>query len=151
MSERNVIQRTFDEFGASIEMIKRSGSWYRSSESVITVFNLQKSQYSRKYYINVGFWLLGAAAAQFPKVHTCHVNARLDELLPDETKEIEALLDLEYPIGDDLRAERLRALLDARLKPLLDQGGSIDGLKDLNQAGAFRAAGVMGVAQQLLR
>src|SRR6476659_6179213 len=46
MAERNAIQRAFDDF-AGFE--KKSGSWYRISGEVISVSNLQKSQYGPVY------------------------------------------------------------------------------------------------------
>jgi len=66
-AERNEVQVEFDAFGKAAEMTKHSGSWYRTGDDVITVLNLQKSQYSLRYYVNVGWWLRALGDAKFPK------------------------------------------------------------------------------------
>lgn len=40
MSERNAVQQAFDRFGQEAGFEKRSGSWYRRSDEVISIFNL---------------------------------------------------------------------------------------------------------------
>ena len=45
---RNVIQRCVDEFAEGLGMVKKSGSWYRHTDGVIAILNLQKSQYAAK-------------------------------------------------------------------------------------------------------
>ena len=57
MSKRNVIQRCVDEFAEGLGMVKKSGSWYRHTDGVITILNLQKSQYAPSYYVKIAFWL----------------------------------------------------------------------------------------------
>jgi hypothetical protein len=50
---RNIVQRTFDICGASHFTEKRSGTWRRKFGEVEQSLNLQKSQYSLRYYVNV--------------------------------------------------------------------------------------------------
>ncbi|TQJ33450.1 uncharacterized protein DUF4304 [Arthrobacter sp. SLBN-122] len=54
---RNVIQTTFDGLMESAGFSKTSGSWYRITDDVITVVELQKSQYGLQYYVNIALWL----------------------------------------------------------------------------------------------
>ena len=115
-------------------MVKQSGSWYRANDAVITVVNLQKSDYSRNYYINVAFWLKALGEEKFPKAHVCHVGIRLDMLLPDQAEEIKALLDL----------------LETRLLPLLNEGSSVEGLRKWQREGRLKAAAVRGLAVPIL-
>jgi hypothetical protein len=50
---RNVIRATFDGFMKGAGFSKTSGSWYRVTNEVITVVQLQKSQYGLQYYVNL--------------------------------------------------------------------------------------------------
>jgi hypothetical protein len=82
LSERNVVQTSFDEFGKASFGAKKSGSWYRRSDETIVVLNLQKSNYGPSYYVNVAIWLLAAGPADAPKPSHCHVQTRLERLVP---------------------------------------------------------------------
>jgi hypothetical protein len=50
---RNAVQRAFDAYGKSVFAEKRSGTWRRRVGEVEQSLNLQKSQYSLRYYLNI--------------------------------------------------------------------------------------------------
>jgi hypothetical protein len=151
MSERNVVQTTFDEFGKSSFGAKKSGSWYRRSEETIVVLNLQKSNYGPSYYVNVAIWLLAAGAADAPKPSHCHVQTRLDRLLPAEMHDrLKALLDLDSPIGEDVRREELLALLGQHLLPLVEAAATLESLRSGEGRRFVEASLVDGDGQRLL-
>jgi hypothetical protein len=147
-ADRDEVQREFDAFGAAGGMLKQSGSWYRASDEVITVLNLQKSQYSLSYYVNVGFWLRALGAEKYPKENKCHIRLRLETLLPDREEEIRALLDLERDVPS--RAKRFHDILETELRPLLERASSLEGLRQLRRNGQLERAFVLGPAQTLL-
>jgi len=151
MSNRNVVQRAFDCFGQEAGFEKHSGSWYRRTDEVILVLNLQKSQYSPSYYLNQGFWLRVLGDERFPKEEKCHIRVRLGSLLPHIAKDLEQLLDLRYEMPEEERFESLIALLRERLLPIIDLGSTLQGLRHLYEQGIFKAAGIRGPAQDLLR
>jgi hypothetical protein len=150
MSDRNAVQVAFDTFGHASGFTKRSGSWYRSSDEVIMVVNLQKSQYSTKYYVNVAFWLRALGDDQFPKEQRCHVRLRLERAAPEQQAELEQLLDLEREVLAEARRDRLLAVLHDSLDPVLREAVSVAGLRRLIDAGLFAAAAVTAPAQDLL-
>src|SRR5438309_7775611 len=129
MSDRNVIQRVVDEFAKGLEMVRKSGSWYRHTDSLVTILNLQKSQYAPKYYLNIAFWLMELGSERFPKENAAHVRIRLDRLLPDAADEITKLLDLDSGMADPKREEGLRAILNSRLRPILDGTTTVEDLR----------------------
>lgn len=150
MSERNIIQQTFDEFGREARFEKKSGSWYGRSEEVIAVSNLQKSQYGSRYFINQGFWLIHVDDERYPKPNKLHIQARLGALLPTKESRIDELLDLEYEMTDDQRRRELQTLLTDELLPLVKRGSTVEGLRAMVADGTFRRAGIGGPAQPLL-
>jgi hypothetical protein len=150
MSERNAVQRAFDEFGRAAGFEKKSGSWYGRSDEVITVSTLQKSNYGPLYYFNQAFWLRQLGDDRYPKEQSAQIRARLEALLPDAKGQIKRLFDLEQDIPDEDRITGLRTLLLDRLLPLIRRGSSIAGLRSMNANGMFRGAAITGPAQQLL-
>jgi hypothetical protein len=150
VSERDAVQRAFDQFGKQAGFEKKSGSWYQRAEEVISVSNLQKSQYGPQYYFNQAFWLRQFGDERSPKENNCHIRARLGSLLPDQADTIERLLDLDHQMPDEQRVEELVGLLRERLLPLIERGETVAGLRGLLDEGAFKAAGIRGPAQEAL-
>jgi hypothetical protein len=150
MSERNVVQGTVDAWGTASGLEKKSGSWYSSGDEVISVTNLQKSQYGASYYINQAFWLRQLDDERYPKEHKSHIRLRLGSLLQVDSARLDQLLNLEYPLSDADRVDELTSLLNRQLLPVIERGTSIAGLRSLLDEGAFQAAGIRGPAQQLL-
>jgi hypothetical protein len=67
MSGRNAVQQAFDRFGQDAGFEKKSGSWSRAGDEVISISNLQKSQYGPQYFFNQGFWLRELDDERYPK------------------------------------------------------------------------------------
>lgn len=150
MSERNAVQRGFDRFGTEAGFQKKGGSWYRRGDEVILISNLQKSQYGPSYFLNQGFWLRQLDDERFPKSNQAHIVARLEDLAPDVEQRLSELLDLEHEMPDAQREGELAALLAEHLKPLIDRGESMLGLRSMVDDGTFAAAGIRGPAEQAL-
>lgn len=152
MSERNVIQSTFDEFGKSSGGKKKSGSWYRRGDETVFVLNLQKSNYASRYYVNVALWLLPLGDADAPKENKCHVRSRLTQLVPSELEErVNDLFDLDSPLDDATRREELLAVLRQHLLPLMDSSSTLDGLRSGAGQRLIQKSLVTGPAQRLLQ
>lgn len=150
MSERNAVQRAFDQFGSEAGLEKRSGSWYRRGDEVISISNLQKSQYGPQYYFNQGFWLRELGDERFPKSHHAHIVTRLEDLLPDAEQRITQMLDLEYDLPECERVDELVTLLQGRLLPLIERASTLTGLRSMVDDGLFAGAGIRGPAQEAL-
>lgn len=151
MSERHVVQTTFDELGKASFGTKRSGSWYRRSDETIVVLKLQKSNYGPRYYVNVAVWLLAAGPASAPKPSHCHIQTRLERLMPAGLQErLSALLDLDSPIGEDARREELLAMIGQHLLPLVEAAATRDSLRSGEGQRFVKASLVDGDGQRLL-
>jgi hypothetical protein len=144
MTDRNVIVEAVDGFFKSKGLVKHSGSWYRRTVETISVFNLQKSQYGRRYYLNFGIWILSVEDTDFPKPHKCHLVGRIDRLIEDEfeSKGFDALLDLEQPVADGERRSELIRILDEQLIPFLDYSGAVEELRGTTGRFIVSASGI---------
>lgn len=150
VSRRDAVQQAFDCFGREAGFEKKSGSWYRHAEEVIAVSNIQKSQYGPSYYINQGYWLRRLGNERYPKIVRCHVQARLEDLLPEAEHRIVELLNVENEMPDRERVDELVLLLKGELLPLIEQGSSVTGLRAMLAGGLLAGAGITGPAQPLL-
>jgi hypothetical protein len=150
MSTRDVIQICFDDFAKSAGYEKKSGSWYRRSASVISILNLQKSQYSSRYFINIALWLLELGEEKYPKEQYCHLRSRIDAIFTDFESEINDLLDFRVKMQDEQRLEQLDVILRRHLEPLLLVTNTLEGLSTSEADVFIRHALVVGDAQRLL-
>mgnify|MGYP003579996126 FL=1 len=150
MADRNAVQRAFDRFGNESGFEKKSRSWYSRSDEVVSISNLQKSNYGPQYYVNQSFWLRGIEDLQYPKSHHAHIVARLEGLLPSLEERLSKLLDLESDYGEEERVDELVSVLNSHLLPLIRQADSISGLRAMANSGTFASAGIRGPAQLVL-
>lgn len=105
----NVVQRAVDDVLRARSYSKRSGSWYRTQRETVAVINLQRSNFSPAYYLNVALWFSALGAELYPKEHHCHVRTRIDQLVAD-ARTVELALDPESAVEAD---QRTRIISDA--------------------------------------
>jgi hypothetical protein len=142
VSERNAVQRAFDAFGAARFHKKRSGTWHRQAGVVDQSLNLQKSQYSLRYYLNVELAFVADGGIG-------RVVGRAEAFLsPADAAQLQELLDIDgVEMAAEHREHQLLALLD-RLTPVLDEFGSVEALTAHDRRGTFKAMGVTGPARR---
>lgn len=138
MSERNAVHRAFDGFGRDAGMEKKSGSWYRRTPEIISVSNLQKSEYGPHYYFNQAFWLRCIGDDLYPKEWKCHLRDRLGQLLPHREEQVKALFDLNVAMSDEDRIAQIRQILDGELLPIIEAASTVVGLRNLWKAGPLQ-------------
>lgn len=128
---------------------RKATTWFLDQHETILLVNLQKSQWEKKYYINLAIWfkVLGAAES-VPKEHLCHVRARLTSLINNR---LEAALDLEgQNLGDDEREKVIRKCLQGFGLPFLEACSTLEGLKHQASGGALAKVMVHRSLKQLI-
>jgi hypothetical protein len=86
---------------------KRKGVyWYKHGEEVISVVGLQKSHWGRYYYINLAIWVKLLGKMEYPPVHQCHIQCRIDDVLLERVNEIATALDEEDEWKIDVEQRR---------------------------------------------
>jgi hypothetical protein len=76
---------------------KRGATWHRDQGNVISVVNLQKSQWGDDFYLNLGVYLKQLGTKERPAASECHVRCRAEALaempkLSDDSNEVDALI-----------------------------------------------------------
>jgi hypothetical protein len=132
---------------------RKANSWIRTSAEVSQVTNLQKSNYGRQYYINLGFLPreLGQDTNEYvhPRHEKCPIRMRIEDLLPNAPQEIAEVLDLEKEaITPDHRAKRVTEII-VSVSPILDRLLTAEGLKHAYADGTFKRALIMLRAKAL--
>lgn len=125
---------------------KRKGTWYLRTPETILVLDLQKSQYSRRYYVNVGVWLQAIEESQSPKSHQSHVVARLTQMVSNP-EHVERLLSADSGLSKEEQAPELREVLTSVLSEVTAECATVAELRDSR---LVKKALVQGAAQDLL-
>lgn len=109
---------------------KQSNSWYQQRSDVLIICDLQRSNYSPAYFINIGIAFYSGSRAGRPRTREAALDWRVENLvLPEDPKRLHCLLDLNCAISDEERIAGLAELFNQSLFPLLSLCTSIDTLR----------------------
>ena len=141
------IESTFKEMLRDAGFRKRARTWRKLADDVIMVVNLQRSQWSKRYYVNLGVYVvaLDENGKHEPLEVDCHFRTRLCGLVANR-RQFEEALDAENEldrlvrediIGTALRETGLpflKSLTQAIKEALGPQNGeSISSIKSLRE------------------
>jgi hypothetical protein len=136
--ELDAVKRSFFAWGRGHGFARRSHelSWPPGETTVM--LELQRSDYSRSYYVNIGIAIADLHEAPVTRFGLADIDLRaaaLDSsrdprLLETSHKELQQLLDLENDLDEDTREAGLIRRLD-QLLPILDAASTLDGLRKL--------------------
>ena len=129
---------------------KKSGAtWRKESSEAIGVLNLQGSQWGPSFYINLGVYFHALGDRDQPTEYHCHVRTRLCELVPDRER-LNALLDFEKPVQENVRVQELETLVVDHGLPWLDTVSTIDGAREYSSSQAQKSPWVTKEARAFL-
>ena len=90
------------------------------------VIDLQKSDYSDKFYINIGIYVKAIEDIKNPKSYKCHTVVRITSISNDYMRDLlEKSLDCEFIIKDEDRVKTLRDAFNIVVFPFLENFTSI--------------------------
>jgi len=108
----------------------QSNTWHKSCQDTILVVNLQKSQWSQRYYINLAVWVRALGEAVAPKEHQCHIRERATSLPGGEVQELERALDLDDGVMDPAqRSVCVGEFLRQTALPFLESLSTLGGIR----------------------
>ncbi|HEY0880108.1 MAG TPA: DUF4304 domain-containing protein [Archangium sp.] len=118
---------------------KKTSSWFRRSDEVTEVVNLQRSRFGPQHYLNFGLWLCTLGAETFPRAERCHVYTRVESLVPSG-KSLGGLLNLDLHELDAERLGRLVVILTNEFLPVTDRCRTVAGIRSNLDATGLRSA-----------
>lgn len=107
-----------------------NSNWVKESEETILVLNLQKSNFSNKYYLNIRVFIKGLFD-KFIKIDKTVLKNDTGDVFRRTPPEFDPVLDLENDIELSLRIEEIEKLFNSFIIPFSYDALSIKGLLDL--------------------
>lgn len=107
-----------------------NSNWVKESEEAIMVLNLQKSNFSNKYYLNIRVFIKGLFD-KFIKIDKTVLKNDTGDVFRRNPPEFDPVLDLENDIELSLRIEEIEKLFNSFIIPFTYDALSIKGLLDL--------------------
>ena len=130
---------------------KKSGAtWRKETGDAIGVLNLQGSQWGPSFfYINLEVYFRVLGDRDQPPEYHCHIRTRLSELVPDRER-LNALLNFEQPVEDNVRARELETLVLEHGLPWLDTVSTVEGAREYCSSQAPKSPWVTKEARAFL-
>jgi hypothetical protein len=121
----------FNQVLKSKDFIKKGNAWYKSTDECIVLLNLQHSNFSSLYYVNLASFIRKHNYEEkYPKEYSCHIRMRVPEIGENGEKYSE-ILDLEMEMPDEMRESSLVNMILDYCLPNLTKLSSINGIKNL--------------------
>ena len=108
---------------------KKGPTWHRDSSLAIQVLNIQGSQWSKSFYINLGVFYKEFGEKEKPNEYECHVRERLCALV-DDLENCNCLLDFENTLLAEDRKNQLTNLISLSAISWLGKCSSPEGAKE---------------------
>ena len=131
-SFRNLLIMETKEFKTMFGKIAKSngfkflyGGWYKESSDCIVVLELQRSNYSILYYLNIKIYIRGAYG-QANIVDKNIIKNRMGNLLTRQPNEYNDCFNLETCLDDNARRARLEELFKNYINPLTEKALCIE-------------------------
>lgn len=129
---------------------KSGATWRRIHPDAIALLNLQGSQWSPSFYVNLGIYFRPLGTNERPLEYNCHIRTRLDELVPDRAR-LAQLLDFDQPIPEPERFAEVAQAVSEYAVPWLDHVSSIAGAREYCLGVHPRSPWVTADARRLLQ
>ncbi len=112
--------------------LKHGATWHKSIEEAVLVLNLQSSEWSDDYYVNLGIYYKRLGVNYRPPESHCHVRIRLERLV-DNRESFLLALDFEEEMDASARTDILtNAIIETGL-PWLTEMARIEKLAEFLQ------------------
>ena len=142
-SFRNLLIMETKEFKTMFGKIAKSngfkllyGGWYKESNDCIIALELQRSNYSILYYLNIKIYIRGAFGEAYT-VNKYIIKNDTGHIFRRQPKEYDATFDLETNLDENTRKAMLEKLFETYVVPLTDKALSLEGIKELINKGLW--------------
>ena len=126
--EKKQIEDLIKPYLKQIGFKKKGATWHRLKSDFIQVINIQGSQWSKIFFINLGVYLKELGNEETPVEYKCHIRQRLDSLVPDPVY-MNKLCDVHsFGFGDFDRTELPKLLIEYGI-PWLEKCCTVEGIK----------------------
>ncbi len=103
---------------------KKGLNWFWEDQDIIKIFNIQRSQFSRKIYLNIGIKIKTLEAALTYTFPGAHIGFRLDHLIKEK------YLDFESGMDSNSRNLGFAKLINSNPYQFFTFTGNLENIKD---------------------
>jgi len=107
---------------------KKGATWHCQDEEFVRVLNIQGSQWSTSFYLNLGIYIRALGDESTPTEYKCHIRQRIDGIVPDRAEAFR-LLDFNEAIDPIEREKGIKEIVSDYGLKWLKEKSSIEGLK----------------------
>jgi hypothetical protein len=104
-------------------MKKTALNWYYENETIFKIFNIQKSQFSKKIYLNIGIKLKAIEPVPRRIYPGSHLSTRLDHLISPK------YLDFENKVSSRKRIRKISELIRSNPYEFFALQGNVEELR----------------------
>lgn len=113
---------------------KTYGGWIKTSREVISVIELQKSNFGNSYYLNLKFFIQGIFETTY-SINKKLVKVDCGDVFLRPPKEYEELLNLDSKIATEERRRGIHGLFVDFILPMAREASTRKGIKLLSETG----------------
>jgi hypothetical protein len=136
----------FRAVAAGLGFSTKGSMAHRQSPDVIQVLDLQRSNYGKLYYINLGIALKSLGAKNVPREEQCHIRVRLDSVV-GVGADVARFLDLDQSMDVNERIRSLQMAAGRPIRDFVEATASISGLRALYRSGGLNRAFIHRLAR----
>jgi len=130
--DSKIFKKNFSKIAVSNSFESYGGGWLKeSSESIVALF-LQKSSFGNNYYLNIKVFVQGSFGIYYQKSKDLKLST--SDIFKRQPIEYNDVFDLEAPLDDVLRNERLEDLFIHFIVPFTNKALSRRQILDLDES-----------------
>ncbi len=110
--------------------------WFKESDEIIHVLDLQKSNFGKFYYLNIKLFIQGIFGNVYEKSKKL-VKTDVGNIFLRQPENYSCFLNLEEPLTDEDRKKGLQDLFNNFIVPLSINSSTKNGIRELHKKGAL--------------
>jgi hypothetical protein len=131
------LKKIFNDAAQANDFKEAFGGWYKQSEDCIAILELQKSVYGNLYMLNIKVFLQGSFGKfYFPTKDL--IKSSIGDINSGSTKQYASVFDLDDPLADNLRKEKLNELFEKHIVPFTNNTLFLSRIKKLLENGEIK-------------
>ncbi len=133
--EKKEFKKTFGAIAQKSGFEFAFNGWFKQSDDCIVTLDLQKSNYSNLYYLNIKIYVQGTFGNCYKK--SADLLRNVGNIFTRQPKEYDEVFDLDSPMVTDFRKHRLEDLFREYITPYANQMLSRAGIVEYAKNGGF--------------
>lgn len=145
--ESKQFRKLFSELATENEFVSVPGGWYKDTAETLVILQLQASQYSRFYYLNIKIYIHGTFEEKYVP-NKFYVAKHPGSILSRQPTIYNEIFDLDNEISDEARKSLLKSFFNDYLNESYESFKSVEGILQLEKSGKLN---ILDVVKNKLR